>query len=171
MNYLVAVLSDRIQAEAAYSALEKDGLPMEGVAILGRGYKSADEYGLIDPNEQAQKQSKLMAFWLVPFGFVAGFCFNLITKLDTFPWAGEVGNQVIGGILGALSGAMGSLFIGGGVGLIVGGGDALPYRNRLNAGKYLVVVKGSDILTRKATSILKRFEPENLQGYTDPGDV
>ena len=43
MNYLVAVLSDRIQAEAAYSALEKEGLPIKQVAILGQGYKTSDE--------------------------------------------------------------------------------------------------------------------------------
>lgn len=171
MNYLVAVLNDRIQAEAAYSALEKDGLPMNSVSILGRGYKSADEYGLIDPNEEAGKQAKGMAIWLVPFGFVAGLAFNLITKLDTFPWAGELGNQLIGGVLGAIGGAMGSFFIGGGVGLIVGGGDALTYRNRLNSGKYLVVVKGSDALTRKATSILRQYDPENLQGYFYSSDV
>lgn len=169
MNYLVAVLPDRIQAEAAYSALEKANIPMETIAILGKGYKSADEYGLVDPNEQARKQATLMATWLVPFGFVAGYCFSLITNLDTFTaWAGEFGDHVIGGLLGAIAGAMGSVFVGGGVGLIVGGGDALPYRNRLNAGKYLVVVKGSDSLTRKATSILRQFDPENLQGYQDP---
>ncbi len=167
MNYLVAVLSDRIQAEAAYTALEAAGLPMEKVAILGKGYKSADEYGLIDPNEQARKQTKLMAFWLVPFGFFAGFGFSSITKLDTFAWAGELGDHIIGGILGALSGLMGSAFVGGGVGLLVGGGDALPYRNRLNAGKYLVVVNGSDTLTRRATGILRPLGPENLQGYSD----
>jgi len=46
MNYLVAVLPDRIQAEAAYLALEKRG-PTNKVTILGR-YKSADEFGLID---------------------------------------------------------------------------------------------------------------------------
>jgi hypothetical protein len=49
MNYLVAVLPDRTQAEAAYSALEKEGLPNDGINILGDGYQSADEYGLIDP--------------------------------------------------------------------------------------------------------------------------
>lgn len=171
MNYLVAVLNDRIQAEAAYSALEKDGLPMDKVSILGRGYKSADEYGLIDPNEEAGKQAKGMAIWLVPFGFIAGLGFNAITKLDTFPWAGELGNQLIGGVLGAIGGAMGSFFIGGGVGLVTGGGDALTYRNRLNSGKYLVVVKGSDALTRKATSILRQYDPENLQGYFYSSDV
>ncbi|MBC7970528.1 MAG: hypothetical protein H7Z11_10475 [Verrucomicrobia bacterium] len=167
MNYLVAVLSDRIQAEAAYSELEAQGLPMAKIAILGRGYKSADEYGLLDPNQEASKQVKLMAVWLVPFGFAAGYVFNLITNLDTFAWAGEIGSHIIGGLLGAASGALGSIFVGGGVGLVTGSGDALPYRNRLNAGKYLVVVKGSEALTRQATSILRQFEPENLQGYVD----
>lgn len=171
MNYLVAVLPDRIQAEAAYVALEKEGLPAPQVAILGKGYKSADEYGLIDPNEQARKQARLMATWLVPFGFAAGFTFSWITDLDTFAWAGSLGNHIIGGLLGAVSGAMGSVFVGGGVGLLFGGGDALPYRNRLNAGKYLIVVKGSETLTRQATRILRQFEPENIQGYADPGSV
>lgn len=167
MNYLVAVLSDRIQAEAAYSALEKEGFAMDKVTILGRGYKSADEFGLIDPNEEALKQAKLMAFWLVPFGFVAGTSFSVLTNLKTFAWAGEIGDHLIGGILGAFGGAMGSIFAGGGTGLIFGGGDALPYRNRLKAGKYLIVVKGSETLTRRATSILRQFEPENMQGYAD----
>jgi hypothetical protein len=170
MNYLVAVMRDRIQVESAYSAFEKEGLPMDKIAILGKGYKSADEFGLIDPNEQAIKQTKLMALWLVPFGFVAGYTFNLITGLDTFAWAGETGNHIVGGLLGAVSGALGSLFVGGGVGLIVGGGDALPYRNRLNAGKYLIVVKGSEALIRQATRVLRQFEPENIQGYTDPSN-
>jgi hypothetical protein len=51
--------------------------------------------------------------------------------------------------------------------LVFGGGDALPYRNRLNAGKYLIVVKGNESVTRQATSILRRFDPENIQGYAE----
>jgi hypothetical protein len=164
MNYLVAVLPDRMQVEAAYLALEKESI---NSTILGRGYKTADEFGLNDPKEQAKKQVKLMASWLIPFGFFAGFTFSLITGLDTFAWAGEIGNHVVGGILGAISGGMGSVFVGGGLGLIAGSGDALPYRNRLDAGKYLLVVQGSETLTRQATRILRQFEPENLQGYAD----
>lgn len=167
MNYLVAVLRDRIQAEAAYSALEQAELQMSNVAILGKGYQTADEYGLIDPNKRASQLARLMSFWLVPFGFAAGVTFSLITNLDTFAWAGEIGNHLIGGLLGAVSGAMGSFFVGGGVGLAIGGGDALPYRNRLNAGKYLIVVKGSEALTRQASKIIKQFEPENIQGYSE----
>lgn len=164
MNYLVAVLSDRIQAESAYLGLEKEGI---NSTILGRGYKTADEFGLIDPKEEAKKQVRLMAFWLIPFGFFAGFTFSLITGLDTFAWAGQIGNHVIGGLLGAGSGAMGSVFVGGGVGLVFGSGDALPYRNRLDAGKYLIIVQGSETLTRQATRILRQYDPENIQGYAE----
>lgn len=168
MNYLIAVLNDRIEAEEAYSALEKEGLPMDKVAILGRGYRSADEFGLIDPTSEAKKQALRLASWTIPFGFVAGFAFNLQTRIEIIEWAGSLGNHIIGGIFGAIAGAMGSFFAGGGTGLIFGSGDALPYRNRLKEGKYLIAVKGSEILTLQATRILRQFNPENIQGYVDP---
>ena len=164
MNYLVAVLEDRIQAESAYSALEKKDIPMDNVAILGKGYQSADEYGLIDPAEEAWKQIQRMAFWLIPFGFGAGFIFNSITGITIFQIS-PLGNHIVGGILGALSGAMGAFFVGGGAGIAFGAGDAVSYRNRLNAGKYLVVVRGPEKLIRQATEILRPFRPENIQGY------
>lgn len=168
MNYLVAVLDDRIKAEAAYCALEAANLQMQNVSILGKGYKSADEYGLIDPQTEAWKQVKRMAIWLIPFGFGAGFMFNFITGLDTFPWAGTVGNQIIGGILGAGSAGLGAFVVGGGVGAAVGSGDAISYRNRLNAGNYLVVVTGSELVIGQATRIIRQFRPQNIQGYREP---
>ncbi len=167
MNYLVAVLPDRIKAEEAYSALEKEGLPTHQVDILGNGYKSADEYGLIDPNQQARKGATRLVYWLIPFGFAAGYAFNLLTGIEIIP-AGGVINPLIGGLLGAASGALGAFVSGGSTGLTVGSGDALPYRNRLNAGKYLIVVKGTEELTRQATRVLRQFEPENIQGYAKP---
>jgi hypothetical protein len=169
MNYLVAVFSDRTQAEAAFSALKQAGVSDQNAAILGQGYQSADDYGLIDPKTQASRLAKLMSFWLVPFGFLAGFTFSVITQLNTFPWAGEIGNHLIGGLLGAASGAMGSFFVGGGVGLTSGSGDALPYRNRLDEGKYLIMVRGTEALTKQATNVLRPLNPENIQGYREQG--
>lgn len=165
MNYLIAVLPDRLIAEEAYTALEKAGIPLDKMSILGKGYKTADEFGFIDPQQQARRGAIRMAYWLVPFGFAAGYAFDLITKLDTFNWAGEPWNHILGGVLGCLGGAMGSFFVGGGVALSFGSGDALPYRNRLDAGKYLVIVQGSPNLKNQATTILSRFNPESLQGY------
>lgn len=166
MNYLVAIMSDRIKAEEAYTALESAKITMDKVAILGAGYKSADEFGLVDPKEEAWKQIKRLAFWTIPFGFASGFSFNAITGLDTFPWAGVLGNQILGGFLGAGAGAMGGFFIGGGVGIGLGTGDALTYRNRLSAGKYILVVRGSEGLIAQSSRIIRPFRPEDMQGYT-----
>ncbi|MFK8185941.1 MAG: hypothetical protein AB8B99_21400 [Phormidesmis sp.] len=168
MSYLVAVVGDRIKAEEVYTALEKANITMDKVSILGKGFQSADEYGLIDPNDEAWKQIKRLAIWTVPFGFFGGFSFNAITGLNTFPWAGVLGNQIIGGLLGAGAGAMGGFFIGGGVGIGFGG-DAVSYRNRLNEGKYLIAVKGSEGLIGEASRIIRPLRPESLQGYQEPG--
>lgn len=168
MNYIIAVLSDRIAAEDAYSILEKDGIPLEQISILGKGYKTADEFGFIDPAKKGRQQAQLMAYWLVPFGFVGGYAFNLATHYMLLPQIGTLGNQFLGGLLGAIGGAMGSFFVGGGVGMASGSGDALPYRNRLDEGKYLVVVQGAANITNRATRLLRQCNPENLQGYVDP---
>jgi hypothetical protein len=166
-EYLIAVLQDRIKVEEAYTALEKEGLPLQQITILGKGYKSADEFGLINPNQSAKKQALSLAVLLIPFGFFAGVVFSIQTDLHTFSaWAGETGNHIVGGLLGAASGGLGSIFVGGCVGLSYGSGDALPYRNRLNEGKYLLIVQGSISLKNQANQILQRFEPENIQGYT-----
>ncbi|MFE4106352.1 hypothetical protein [Almyronema epifaneia] len=167
-NYLIAVLSNRIQVEKAYSALAEEAVPMSQVSVLGRGYQSADEFGLINPDDEADKQSNRLATWVIPFGFLAGFAFSVLSGLQTFAWAGELGNHLIGGLLGAASGALGAFVVGRISGWTVGSGDAIAYRNRLNAGKYLIITQGSDELVRQATRILRQFEPENLQGYTEP---
>jgi hypothetical protein len=166
MNYLVAVLSDRQQAEAASVALIKAGIPTEQVDILGKGYKSADEYGLLEPSKQAKMRVVQLIYWLIPFGFIAGYLYNLLTGIEILP-VSSLGNHLLGGLLGAAAGILGAIVVGTGVGLTVGSGDALPYRNRLDAGKYIVVVRGSEDLTDRAIPILRQFEPENFQGYIE----
>ena len=61
---------------------------------------------------------------------------------------------------------MGAFIVGRLVGWTTASGDAIAYRNRLNLGKYLIIAEGTDELVRRATSILNRFQPENIQGYS-----
>jgi hypothetical protein len=167
INYLVAVLGDRIQAEAAYQTLENAKLPIAQIDILGRGYKSADEFGLINPNNAAKGQMSQLAYGLIPFGFGAGYIFNLLTGIEIASWLGPIGNHIVGGLLGAASGAFGAFVTGTLSGWTTGSGDAIAYRNRLNAGKYLIIAKGADAFVREATRLLRQYEPENLQGYVE----
>ncbi|HEY9772041.1 MAG TPA: hypothetical protein V6C71_26650 [Coleofasciculaceae cyanobacterium] len=171
MNYLVTVLADKQQAEEASSIVRQEGIPEDKVTILGEGYQSADQFGLIDPNQQAGKRAKKLAYGLVPFGFVAGYVFNVLTGIELFSFTNSITEHIIGGILGAASGLLGAIIVGGGVGLTVGSGDALTYRNRLNAGQYILIIQGTDSTIRQATKLLRQFEPEYIQGYTEPVNV
>ncbi|MFP4300026.1 MAG: hypothetical protein ACLFT0_19615 [Spirulinaceae cyanobacterium] len=171
MNYLIAVLSDRLKAEEAYSSLAKNNLPVEELTILGEGYQSADDFGLIQPNEAAEKRSRRLSYWLVPFGFAAGYLFNVLTQIQIIAGTNPIFNHLLGGIFGAVAGALGALLVGGAVGWTIGSGDALAYRNRLNAGKYLIVAQGTDAVIEQATGILRQFNPENIQGYTAPTEA
>jgi hypothetical protein len=168
MNYLIAVLKKRIQAEDAYSALARAKLPIHQVEILGDGFKNADDFGLINPNQQALKQAKKLMTWLIPFGFGAGYLFNLLTQITIVSWGNDFVNYLIGGLFGAGAGALGALIVGVIIGWTVASGDAIAYRNRLNAGKYLIIVKGSDEIINQATKVLCQFELENIQGYRKP---
>ncbi len=167
-NYLVAVLPNQQQAEQAYKALSHEDVPMQQVSILGAGYQSANDFGLVHPDAEADKQSQSLSFWVIPFGFIAGFTFSLATGLDTFAWADEWGNHIVGGLLGAASGALGSYVVGRITGWTLGSGDAIAYRNRLNAGRYLIIAQGNEQLVRHATRILRQFDLEAIQGYVEP---
>ncbi|MEB3213159.1 MAG: hypothetical protein VKL39_17540 [Leptolyngbyaceae bacterium] len=90
---------------------------------------------------------------------------NLLTGIEIAQWLGDIGHHIVGGLLGAASAAFGALVAGTISGWTTGSGDAIAYRNRLNAGKYLIIVKGADALMEEATRLLRAYDLENLQGY------
>ncbi|NEP51552.1 MAG: hypothetical protein F6K65_23225, partial [Moorea sp. SIO3C2] len=58
--------------------------------------KTADEFGFVDPAKKGRQQAKLMAFWLVPFGAIGGYAFNLSTQYMLVPEIGAMGNHILG---------------------------------------------------------------------------
>ncbi len=163
---LVATLGDRLGAEAVYTRLETDGFPMAKVKLLGRGYKDWSDVDVEDPFVTARRQMQRMLLWLVPFGFFAGFTFNQATQIDILPGLNRLDNSLIGGLLGAIAGALGSLTVGGGLKVLLAGKSGTPFQERLRQGKYLVLIQGTDNEIRRAERLLKVQPVENLQSYT-----
>ena len=61
---------------------------------------------------------------------------------------------------------MGSVFVGGGVGWAMDTKiDTVPYRDYLDANKYLVLVEDLGGLGDQAIPILHRLSPENIKSY------
>ena len=71
---------------------------------------------LLNPALARKDRQKTLATWLIPFGFIAGLSFSQMTDLKTFADMGFP-NQLetlLGGLVGMISGALGSFFSAGG---------------------------------------------------------
>ena len=71
---------------------------------------------LLNPALARKDRQKTLATWLIPFGFIAGLSFSQMTDLNTFANMGFPNplEKILGGLVGMISGALGSFFSAGG---------------------------------------------------------
>ena len=72
---------------------------------------------LLNPDLARKDRQKTLATWLIPFGFIAGLSFSQMTDLKTFADMGFPNQleKLLGGLVGMISGALGSFFSDGGI--------------------------------------------------------
>ena len=72
---------------------------------------------LLNPTLARKDRQKALATWLIPFGFIAGLSFSQMTDLKTFSEMGFPNQfeKLLGGIVGMISGWLGSFFAAGGI--------------------------------------------------------
>ena len=72
---------------------------------------------LLNPTIARKDRQKTLASWLIPFGFIAGLSFSQMTNLNTFAEMGfpDQLERMLGGLVGMISGALGSFFSAGGI--------------------------------------------------------
>ena len=72
---------------------------------------------LLNPALAQKDRQKTLATWLIPFGFIAGLSFSQMTDLKTFADMGFPNQfeKLLGGLVGMISGALGSFFSAGGI--------------------------------------------------------
>jgi len=105
---VVVVLRDRSRLHQLQAQLLACQPPLARVLSIGEGETPMAEIDELNPAAARRTRQRRMATWLIPFGFMAGLTFTYITDLDTFAFAGEWSQHLIGGLLGMGSGWMGS---------------------------------------------------------------
>ncbi|MBF2097868.1 MAG: hypothetical protein IGQ88_05760 [Gloeomargaritaceae cyanobacterium C42_A2020_066] len=167
MASLIGLFAEEAQTERAYTALVQAGISPTQITLIGPTHQSLATAGLVDPKEQAQRRARAMALWLVPFGFGSGLGFSLLVNLNTFAWAGPLGNHLVGALLGAVGGGLGGLFMGGGIAVL---NTEPTYRQRLAQGQGLVLIRtglGQIRIARQALTSSKPLEIiESLEDET-----
>lgn len=167
-NYLAVTLANQEDATLAYQSLRENKISKKKLTVLGKGKKLPSESKVYDPNQAVRTQIKRMLFWLVPFGFFAGFTFNQITGLTILGSVSPLVNSFLGGLLGAPSGLLGAVFIGGGVKLFSRDPEDQLFSKRVEAGKYILVLVGTELELRQANRILRSQPYEIIQAYEGP---
>ena len=61
---MIAVLPDESSAFEAYRLLQCHGISPENLALVGKGYTSPDNVGLLNPTHTTWRYAKRGMFWL-----------------------------------------------------------------------------------------------------------
>ena len=88
----------------------------EEIKEINSNQSSFNNIKLLNPALARKDRQKTLATWLIPFGFVAGLSFSQMTDLKTFADIGFPNQleKLMGGVVGMISGALGSFFSAGG---------------------------------------------------------
>ena len=148
----VAVYRQHEQAEDAVRRLERAGIPMHKISIIGRDFQLQESVqGYYRPSDAALEGAGFGAWVGGLFGMLMGFGWFLL------PVAGPL--VVLGPLAGLIAGAIGGAGIGALVHALVALGmseeDALKLQARLQAGEFLVTVSGTREEAQRAREILR----------------
>ncbi len=157
---MIAVLPDEASAFRAYMVLQRHGISPENLALVGRGYSSPESVGLIEPGRMAWKYAKYGMILIGILGAVTGTIFQVTVGLRSIQlyfqlsWAQTaVAVAIASGLVGSLLGALfGSLY-----GLFYKSSTSIACRNCLRQGQYLLLLEGSETLTRRGREILNQY--------------
>jgi len=152
---VIGVFDSHTKAEAAVKALERSGLPMKQLSIVGKDYHSEEHVvGYYNAGNRMAYWGKFGAFWGGLWGVLFGAAFFWVPGIGPI----LVGGPLVAAIVGALEGAA---MVGGlsavGAGLYSIGipkNSVLRYETALRADKFLLLVHGTAEEVAKAREIM-----------------
>lgn len=171
---VVGILPDAQITERALHELRQDGFPMERVSVVARDQSSP----LPTQTTQMERVAGDKAQEATNIGTIAGGtvggAIGLIVGLGAaavFPGVGPI--MVLGAAATAVATTLGSGFLGatagGLLGSLIGAGipeeHAVLYRDRIQQGRFLVMVRGTDAEIQRAMTVLRRWQIGDLNTY------
>jgi len=153
---MIAVLPDESSAFEAYRLLQCHGISPENLALVGRGYSSPDSVGLFNPTSTAWRYAKRGMFWIGAISTSMGMILHLIFgfQLPNLDWYQTLltitsTSGIIGIFIGGVSGTL--------YGWFVKSSLSISCRSCLDRGQYLLMLEGSEALTRRGREILDDY--------------
>lgn len=154
---MIAVLPDESSAFEAYRLLQCHGISPEHLALVGKGYSSPESVGLFNPTRTTWRYAKRGMFWLGVIAAMIGIILHLIFRLQLPSLNGYqtlLAIAATSGIIGMVMGAaIGTLY-----GWFFKSSLSISCRSCLDRGQYLLMLEGSETLTRRGREILDKYK-------------
>ena len=155
-NAAVAIYDTHSQAEAAVKELQRSGVDMKKLSIVGKDYHTEEQVvGYYNTGDRMKYWGKLGAFWGGLWGMLFGAAFFAIPGVGPILVAGPL----VAWIVGALEGAV----VVGGLGAVGAGlysigipkDSVVKYETAIKSDKFLVLAHGTANEVAKAKDIMQ----------------
>src|ERR1035441_10405708 len=162
-NAVVAVYASHLEAEAAVKELQRGGIDMHSLSIVGKD-SHTDEHvvGYYNTGDRMKYWGKLGAFWRGLWGMLFGSAFFAIPGLGPVLVAGPLVAWVVGALEGAaVVGGLGAI----GAGLCSIGipkDSVVTYETAIKSDKFLVLAHGTADEVAKAKDIMQTTRPAEV---------
>ena len=171
-NSVVAVYSTHTEADQAVKELQRGGVDMHKLSIVGKGYHTDEQaVGYYNAGDRMKYWGKVGAFWGGFWGLLFGSAFFMIPGLGPILAAGPVVAWIVAGLEGAVEvGALGAL----GAGLFSIGipkDSIVKYEAALKTDQFLLIAHGTAAEVAKAKDIIETTHPAQLSLHSGEAKV
>jgi uncharacterized membrane protein len=166
-NSVVAIYPTHTEADQAVKELQRSGIDMHTLSIVGKGYHT-DEHavGYYNAGDRMKYWGKVGAFWGGFWGLLFGSAFFMIPGLGPILAAGPIVGWIVAGLEGAVEvGALGAL----GAGLYSIGipkDSIVKYEAALKTDQFVLIAHGTAAEVAKAKDIIETTHPAQLSQHS-----
>jgi len=159
-NAAIAVYNTHTEAEAAIKELQKSGIDMKKLSILGKDYHAEENVvGYYNAGDRMKFWGKLGAFWGGLWGLLFGSALFFVPGIGHVVALGPVGGMIVGALENAvIVGGLSAL----GAGLYSIGipkDSIIKYETAVKADKFLVIVHGTKEDVKRAKEVINSTQP------------
>lgn len=165
-NAIIATYATHQQVEAAIRELERAGVPMQQLSIIGKGYHSEEHpVGFYTLGDRIKSWGGLGAFWGALWGMLLGAAFFWVPGIGPLGVAGPFVHILVGGAEGAAVVGGASVLGAALVSLGVPKDSVIKYESSLRADRFLLIVNGSGAEVARAREVIDRTETIDTADY------
>ncbi len=166
-NSVVAVYHTHTEADQAVKELQRGGVDLHKLSIVGKGYHTDEQVvGYYNTGDRMKYWGKVGAFWGGFWGLLFGSALFIIPGLGPILAAGPVVAWIVAGLEGAVEvGALGAL----GAGLFSIGipkDSIVKYETALKTDQFLLIVHGTAAEVARARDIIQTTHPAHFAQHS-----